>query len=555
MTDVSVPRAAYSLITEELLAAKVDKIFGLVGEDTVLFVADAASRGITYVGARHEAGAVGMADGYSWASGELGVCTVTRGPGMTNAMTAARTAVQGKRRVLIITGDVPTGGGGPYLKNIDMGPLARSVGLEYFDAATLSDVVPQFRSALACAREGRTAVLAVAADVLNAGIDADYTVDAPTPLPTPPTPTAASDDDVHAIVNMFAKASRPLIMAGLGACTPECRDLMIRLAEITGGLLGTSLLAKGLFNSSVYDSGVVGGFTVDPSVPILGAVDLVLVVGASLNAYSLAQDTLFLGVPIVQIDHHAHQIGMTRPVERAVVGDARLTLEKLVATIDAPATQAPFHDEEFLQAMHGAKFEGELHNVLDRLDPTSAALALDEALPIDRVVVLDSGRFTAGPGRYVGVSAPGSVRTTADAGSIGTGLAIAIGASVARPGRPTVLFAGDGGLSMSIAELETIARHDANLVIVVMDDNAYGSEMRVLAEAQLPVDMARLPAIDFAAVARALGIDAITARNSEDLERVKDAVRSRTGPLLVHCLIRSDMAASRASWPQTTATR
>ncbi len=156
-TTASPAPRVYSRITAELLALGVGDLFGLVGEDTVALVADASAAGIRYLGARHESGVVAMADGYAWASGGVGVGTVTRGPGITNALNACRTAVQARRRVLVITGDVPNGGGGPVLKNIDQGPVCRSVGLEYFAARAVADVVPQFRRAAAAAQQGRPA--------------------------------------------------------------------------------------------------------------------------------------------------------------------------------------------------------------------------------------------------------------------------------------------------------------------------------------------------------------------------------------------------------------
>src|ERR1700744_5383597 len=109
-----------------------------------------------------------MADGYAWGSGGLGVCTVTRGPGLTNALTACRTAVQGRRRVLVITGDVPVGGGGAAFKKIDQGPVCRAVGLEYFPATTAEEVAALFALAASSALAERPAVLAVPADVLDA---------------------------------------------------------------------------------------------------------------------------------------------------------------------------------------------------------------------------------------------------------------------------------------------------------------------------------------------------------------------------------------------------
>jgi acetolactate synthase I/II/III large subunit len=540
----SAPRGVYSLITAELLANGVDKIFGLVGEDTVVFMADATAAGIQYFGTRHEAGAVAMADGYSWATGEMGVCTVTRGPGVTNAMTAFRTAANGRRKVLVLTGDIPTDGSGPYLKNVDQGPICRGVGMEYFDARVVDDVVPQLRRALAKVRDGYATVFAVPTNILNTLLsDGEGEFPPSAPSPPLPAPQSASKYDVEAIADRLLASSRPLIVAGLGAVAADCRERLIQVAERTGALLCTTLPAKGLFLGSEFDAGIIGGYADDPTMALIDGFDLIVAVGASLNPYSLAQNTLFRGVPIIQIDHDAERIGMTRPVELKVVGDAGLTLDGLLKTLDARPKRevSALHESEVLEGLRAPSFSGTAENTAQSLDPRAVATSFDRMLPADRVVVLDSGRFSMGPGRYVDIAVPGSVRPTAEAGSIGMGLGIALGAAVGRPERTTVLFAGDGGFSMALAELETAARHQLNLVAVVMDDHAYGSEMRHLSAAGLPVEMSKLPIIDFAGVARALGIQSATARTQEDLDYLEPFLKAPKGPMLIHCYIRDDL--------------
>lgn len=561
MTDVTLegalpangpPPGVYSLVTRALVELGVARIFGLVGEDTVVFVADATAAGIEYLGARHEAGAVAMADGYSWASGELGVCTVTRGPGITNALTACRTAVQGGRRVLVITGDVPIGGGGPTFKNIDQGPLCRSVGLEYFPAATQAEVMTQLQAAAISANAGRPAVLAVAVDVLTSPLEGDPVLP-PGLVPAPGVPVRAGPgtDDLERMVEVLRTSTHPLLLAGRGASSPVCRQLLMDLAERTGALLGTTLLTKGLFGGSPYDLGVVGGFPADPSIPLLGQVDAVLVFGAGLNTYTTAGGTLFQGASIVQVDIDPSRIGAVTEVDFGVVADTETTLRQLLDVVPLASTaDAPFHQPDVLITLTHPPYSGSDNSSGDELDPCAVATTLDELLPDDRVLVLDSGRFTTAPGRFIGVRAPAGIRHTADGGSIGLGLGVALGAAIGRPDRTTTLFAGDGGFSMAIADLETAVRHHIPLVIVVMDDKAYGSERRLLLAAGLQPVQAQLPGVDFAAVARALGIDAATVRTVGELRVLAPELADRRSPFLIHCHIRPDVDVPRVAWPE-----
>ncbi len=153
-------------------------------------------------------------------------------------------------------------------------------------------------------------------------------------------------------------------------------------------------------------------------------------------------------------------------------------------------------------------------------------MTLDRALPEDRVVVLDSGRFMTSPARFIRVPEPGCFRLTADAGSIAIGLGVALGAAIARPKAANVLFVGDGGLSMSMGDLETAARNAVRLIVVVMNDRAYGAEYVHLQADGLPPNYAALPEIDFAGVARALGIEAL---DSELTERARGRGASPAG--------------------------
>jgi acetolactate synthase-1/2/3 large subunit len=469
---------------------------------------------------------------------------------LTNALTACRTAVQGRRRVLVITGDIPVGGGGPAFKNIDQAPLCRSIGLQYFAARTSEEVADLFALAASSALAERPAVLAVPADVLDAPASSE-------PLrPRPPAAEAPAsgepaprDDELRDVLAMLIRAERPLILAGLGASTDACRTMLLKLAERTGALVGTTLYAKGLFGDSEISLGVVGGYASDPAAPLLRDTDLVVAFGASLNTYTTAQRSLFAKAPIVQVDIDPDRIGAAIDVELGIVADAEVTLRGLLGLLPRrPGRRWPQHQPEVLASLKAPLNARPDRSTADEIDPGTLATALDLILPDDRVIVLDAGRFTGGPGRFIRVDRPGSVRHTADGGSIGLGMGTALGAAIARPDRPTVLFVGDGGMSMALADLETAARHSARLAIVVMDDRAYGSELRLLAAAGLPGDIATLPPMDFAAVARALGIEASTVHSAAELRDLGPRLRDFSAPLLVHCLIPRDAAVTRLTW-------
>jgi acetolactate synthase-1/2/3 large subunit len=548
--------AVYEHVAHRLVEHRVRMLFGLVGEDTAALVTALSSRGVRYLGTRHESAAVAMADGYSWATGDLAVATVTRGPGLTNALTACRTAVGGRRQVLILTGDAPTDGGGPFYKNLDQRAICAAVGLAYHRASGHDDVLAELEAAIASALTGRPTVYAVPADVLHGVMPADAATgataigyDQPARQAAPPEPSAK---DIDRVAELLAASSRPLLLAGRGACDPASRAALLGLAELSGALVGTTLLAKGLFRGSRYDLGVVGGFGTDRAAPLLARVDLVVSFGASLNPFTTAHGTLFRDATVVRIDSDpaaataADRPWSAYPADEVIVADGPGFAVALLRRWQEAQGDKPYrpHQPEALAALSSPAVVGDASNAAG-LDPVTIAAELDRCLPADRVVVLDSGRFMTAPGRFVEVLPPDGIRHSADGGSIGLGLGIALGAALGRPERFTVLFAGDGGTSMALADIETAARHAVPIAIVVLDDRAYGSEMGVLARAGLPDHLARLPGIDFAAVARVVGVDAMTVRTPSELTAAAMSLATRPRPVLLHCLIRADITVSR----------
>jgi acetolactate synthase I/II/III large subunit len=541
-------------LVAELVRTRTEVMFGLVGEDTVGLVTEAAGAGISYCGARHENVAVGMADGFSWRSGEVGVCTVTRGPGLLNAATAIRTAARAGRRVLVITGDMPADGDWRWdFKSIEHAPLVAALGAQHLRATTPADSVFALREALSNVQQGHTTVLSVPVDVLDSASIGRPARTAPKPAGPPARPLETREpnpDKIARAGEVLQASDRPLILAGRGAMAPDARSTFEALARRTGALLGTSLLARDLFRGCQYDIGVVGGFSGEPAVPILAEVDCVIAFGASLNSWTTGGGTLFNDIPVIQVDIDPAQIGANLPVAVEICGDALLTARRLLDAIPAADTggPAPLHRCEVLAALRQPLWAGPDESTAEGLDPRAVTTTLDALLPEARTVVLDSGRHLTSAGRFMRFLSPDAFRHTADGGAIGMGLGIALGAAAARPDTPTVLFIGDGGLSMTLGDLETSVRNHLALTIVVMNDHAYGSELIHLRAKGLSCEHAQLPEIDFAECARSLGIEAATVRTLDDLRTYATGLEGRTTPLLLDCKIRQDLFIQRVTW-------
>jgi len=169
-------------------------------------------------------------------------------------------------------------------------------------------------------------------------------------------------------------------------------------------------------------------------------------------------------------------------------------------------------------------------------------MELEQHLPQDRNLVVDSGNFLSVV-PYLSVPDPGCFKMTADFASIGLGFGAALGVAKARPEKTTVLVIGDGGLLMTMGELETVVREDLPMVIVLMNDCAYGAELHFLKLRQQPVAKSVFPDVDFAPIAEGFGFQAATVRTLEDLHKVAPKLRQPDGPIFLDCKINADVAA------------
>ena len=179
------------------------------------------------------------------------------------------------------------------------------------------------------------------------------------------------------------------------------------------------------------------------------------------------------------------------------------------------------------------------------IDPRTLTMSLDDLLPEERTVCTDSGHFLGYPAMYLEVPDQRGFVFPNAFQSVGLGLASGIGAAVARPKRLSVTAVGDGGALMALGELETAARYELPMLIVVYNDAAYGAEVHHFGPMGRPVEVARFPDTDFAALARAAGAEGITVRKEEDLLPVRDWLQRRERPLVIDARVNPEV---RAEW-------
>ena len=544
----------YQALAEDIKAMGIDTVFGLMSDDTAAFAVTLDAMGIGLIGARHENVAIGMADGYAAATGRLGVVCVGRGPALANGLQAASFAARTGNPVLIIYGEaaLPTGPAnalGPDYKALDGAGVLKAAGVRVFAPTGASTARAALADAAALARTGQAVALLLPVDVQHAEIAVGAGEPALEPLDAGPVPARpAQPARAHAIAaaaSLLDGAKRPLILAGHGAWKSGAREALVRLAERTGAMLSTTARGKDMFRGHPLNLGIIGSFSHSAARRMAAEADCVLAVGAGLNILTMSFGESLPDAPLIQIDASRASIGRWTTADVAVVGDAKLAAEQLLeATADKAAADKPQHSAASMGALEGFSIADDFQpaNTARTIDPRSLAAMLDRMLPEARNVVYDAGNFL-GALPYLSVPDPGHFKMTNDFASIGLGFGAALGFARARPDVPTVFVVGDGGFLMTMGELETVVREDLPLVIVLMNDCAYGAELHHLRLRQLPVAKSVFPDVDFAPVAEAFGYDAHTVRTPEDLSALGSLLAAPDGPVFLDCKINADVAA------------
>ncbi|GAA3806197.1 thiamine pyrophosphate-binding protein [Sphaerisporangium flaviroseum] len=523
----------------------VGTAFGVVGSGNFHLTNALVEHGVRFVAARHEGGAATMADAYARMSGTVGVLSVHQGPGLTNAMTGITEAAKSRTPLLILAAEALE----PRSNfHVDQSGLAQAVGAVPVRVRSAGSAVQDAVQAYRIAAHDRRTVLLN----LPLGIQGRPAEGGGEALSTPSRESAVrpSPEAVAALAKVLSAARRPVFVAGRGA--RHARSELSALAERTGALLATSAVARGLFRDSPWNLDVSGGFASPLAAELIREADLIVGWGCALNMWTMRHGALIgPSTTVVQVDDDPEALGAHRPIELGVLADVAATARAVMdlgeygSRVPSGGWRDPALAERIAREIAWRDVPYDDESGGGRIDPRTLSIALDDLLPAERIVSVDSGNFMGYPSMFLSVPDENGFCFTQGFQSIGLGLATAIGAALARPDRLPVAALGDGGALMGIAELETVVRLGLPMVIVVYDDEAYGAEVHHFGPDGHALDQVRFPPADIAAIGRGFGCVALTVREPADLAVVRgwlDGPRDR--PLLIHAKV----TAERASW-------
>jgi thiamine pyrophosphate-dependent acetolactate synthase large subunit-like protein len=511
-----------------------------MGEGNLELVLELAAVGIRFVACRHESAAVAAADGYARATGSIGVSTVTQGPGLTNTLTALTAASRYKSRVLLIAADTPTSHR-EHPQDADQAAFVAPTGATFLKMHSAGHIRDITAEALLLARSS-TVVLDAPGDVLRSEV---APADRRLPSAASPSPNSVEIPDLSSALRLLADAQTPVLLAGRGAVEAGAIPAIAGLAERSGSLLATTLQAKGTFGEDPFCVGIAGGYSSTLAAELLSGADLVIAFGASLNSWQTRSGQLFAKAQVIRVDCDPRSIGGGLPVSVSVVGDAATVANAMLDAWNVGPASGKWRSPSVAEriAAFDPRAEYEDHSDPGALDPRTVAILLDRALPRDRTLVVDGGHFSGYPAMLMGAPDPKGFIYALEFGATGLGFGSAIGAAVGRPDRTTVLTIGDGGLLMTLSELDTAVRERLPMVVAVFNDRAYGSEVHHLRIRGLDPAAAQFATPSLDLVAQAIGARGVRVSTIAELSNLNISAAELDGPLLLDILIDGNVLA------------
>ena len=523
-------RTGAQLIWETLLEEGVHTVFGYPG-GAILPAYDAMlDYSIRHILVRHEQGATHMADGYSRASGEVGVAVATSGPGATNMVTGIATAMLDSSPILCITGQVGSALiGTDAFQETDVTGVTLPITKHNYLVTDVDDVAPAIHEALYVARSGRPGPVLV--DITKDAQQA-FTeqrprlgkVDLPGYRPEPKPP----ESELRRAAELINRASRPVILAGHGILISGAMGQVRELAERAQIPIAMTLLGIGAIPANhSLNMGMMGMHGESWVNQAIQEADLLIALGMRFDDRVTGNlKTYAPNAAKIHIDIDPAEFNKNVRVDVALAGDLAAVLTHLLPEVEARDRS------EWLGAISGFKGDTSVRDIQDLPDMGRlyAAHVIHDIWRMTggkAIVATDVGQHQMWEAQYYPHNKPRSLITSGGLGTMGFALPAAIGAKVARPDEEVWVIAGDGGFQMTMCELATIAQERLKINIAIIN-NGYLGMVRQWQEFFYDRRYAGTPILspDFAALARSFGLGGETVRNRQEVESAVERARA-----------------------------
>lgn len=526
------------MLLRTLLLEGVECVFGYPG-GAVLYLYDALHgfSGFRHVLTRHEQGAVHAADGYARATGRVGVCMATSGPGATNLITGIAAAYMDSVPLVVITGNVATDlTGTDAFQEADIVGITQPITKHNFYVRDVEELPLRLREAFLIADSGRKGpvLVDIPKDVTAAEGWFRYPSEVRAAGGAEPKPAIDPRQGERALA-LLRESTRPVLLAGGGVVHAEASDALVRFAERASLPVATTLMGLGAFPAThplwLGMPGMHGAYAANTA---LQESDLIVAVGARFDdRVTMRLDAFAPGAAVVHIDIDAAEIGKLVSRAAPMHGDARDALEWLGARWEGPSPRlAPWLERvRAWKTRHPVRYRDDGAT----LKPQYVVEMIDRSTPDGAIVATDVGQHQMWTALFYRFRRPRTWLTSGGLGAMGFGFPAAIGAAIGCPDRTVVSINGDGGMQMCAQELAVCAVQNIPVKIVVLNNRTLGMirqwQELIYDGRHSHIDLSGSP--DFVKLAEAYGVLGLRASTKEEAERAWRRALEHPGPVLV----------------------
>lgn len=527
------------IVLECLKEQGVDTVFGYPG-GSILNIYDELykhEKEIRHILTSHEQGAAHAADGYARATGKVGVCMATSGPGATNLVTGIATAYMDSIPIVAITANVtvPLLGKDSF-QEIDITGVTMPITKHNFIVKDVTKLADTIRRAFFIAKDGRPGPVLV--DIAKDVTAAVTEYEPKEPMPVVPSSEYIKEKDLCEAAKMINEAKRPFLFVGGGAVISEASKELIELAEKIQVPVGDSLMGKGAFpGTNPLYCGMIGMHGTKTSNFGVTKSDLLVVIGARFSDRVVGNASRFAkNAKILQIDVDPAEINKNILVDMAIIGDVKEVLKRL-----NPKIKENRH-EEWLEEIRELKEKYPLTYDTSVLSGPYIVEDIYKVTQGDAIIVTEVGQHQMWAAQYYKYTRPHQLLTSGGLGTMGYGLGAAIGAKFGRPDKTVINIAGDGCFRMNMNEIATAARNRLPLIEVIVNNHVLGMvrQWQTLFYGKRYSNTVLTDGVDFVKMAEAMGAVGIRVTKKEEFEPALRKAIELNCTVVLDCIIGAD---------------
>lgn len=528
------------IVVECLKEQGVDTVFGYPG-GAILNIYDALykhSDEIRHILTSHEQGAAHAADGYARATGKVGVCMATSGPGATNLVTGIATAYMDSVPMVAITANVtlPMLGKDSF-QEVDIAGVTMPITKHGYIVKNVEDLAPTLRKAFKIAKSGRPGPVLVDITKDVTAAVCEYTAEKPQEEKTEIS-GAWTEEQLDTVAGYIRESERPFIYLGGGAVISGAYDQVAQFAELIDAPVCDTLMGKGAFDGRSFRyTGMIGMHGTKASNLGVSRCDLLIALGARFSDRVIGNPHKFAEeAKIVHIDIDAAEINKNIRVDMGIVGDLKEVLSQLNKRLEKQDHSGWMKEIAELKEKYPLKYDN------SQLSCPYVIETIDRVTKGEALITTDVGQHQMWAAQYYHYTKPRTFLSSGGLGTMGYGLGACIGAQVGQPDKVCINIAGDGCFRMNMNELATASRYNIPIINVVINNRVLGMvrQWQTLFYGKRYSQTVLNDKVDFCKVAEALGCTAIRVTTSEEVQPAIEKAIALKAPVVIECMIPED---------------